>query len=186
VKTRVKTTLVQIGIPLVVLFSAILLFRIGPFIGWHLVHGFHVEVGQVRLKVPLFYRVVGDSPKTSVKLARFPGFSKGGAISVAFADPNPEPLPPQSSTTGPKLEINVVVEFSETSERRFTLAGHSGVCTESSSVIEHRVFPRADYKLLLIQCEFEKGVEVSFMGSPDSAEEFYDIMQSAQIVGEKH
>jgi len=186
VNVRFKKVFVVYGLPLVVLFAFMVASRVESFFHWHLLHGFHVEAGEVRFRVPLFYRV-DHSSNSSFTLVAVPGFLpespkhlRHGTITVSIG-PASESRAPSTDTLPVVQLVRSLdeIEFARTGEPTLTLAGREGKC------IEYRGFTPPDdvrwygEKTVKIFCRFGDDAEASFLGSAVSASDFYDIIKSA-------
>jgi hypothetical protein len=184
--SRFQRILVVYGIPLATFLAFVMLSSVERFFHWHLLHGFHVEAGEVRFRVPLFYRV-DHSSKSSFTMVAVPGLVpenpkhlRHGTITVSIGPARESRSP---STDSPPV-IQLVrsldgIEFARTGEPTLTLAGREGKCIEEGGFTRPDDVRWYGEKTVKIFCRFGDDAVASFLGSAASANDFYDIIKSA-------
>ena len=173
-------------IRLAVLFVFFLLAGLYPYWGWHLLHGFHMEVNGVRIWVPYSYHPspVFDGERV-VALTAWHGLSatprdrvRDGSILIGFDGPRQETVP---LMVGP----HPVEPYFESGEQKLTMAGRAGVCKEYAFDLASSKNSLADKDTRTIYCWFGTDLRVSFLGGPSAQRTFYAVIRSAQSMGEK-
>jgi len=189
VNSRLKAILRNYGIPLGILFSAGILWRIVPHYGWHMLHGFHAEVRDVRVWVPFSYRAVSGTPD-SLALIAFPGLNptpreevNAGTIMINFAEPDLAQRPLEITLGRGMISLNTGGPFSEKAEREITLAGRKGRCLEYGVDAGHYSHSLVDNDTIKIYCWFGNDLRVSFLGQSSSMGKFYEVLASAKTAG---
>jgi len=189
VKSRLKTILRNYGIPLGILFSVGILWRIVPHFGWHVLHGFHAEIRGVRVWVPFSYRAVSGTPN-SLALIAFRGLNptpreevNAGTIMINFADPELAQLPLEITLGQGIVSLNTAGPFSEKAEREITLAGRKGRCLEFGINAGQNSDYLVDNDTIKIYCWFGNDLRASFLGQSSSMGKFYEVLASAKPAG---
>jgi hypothetical protein len=184
VNGRFKRTLVSYGIPFGILFDAGILTRIVPHFGWHLLHGFHAEMRDVRVWVPFSYRAVSTTPG-SLALVAFRGLNptpreevKAGTIMINLAEPDRAQLPLGQGI----ISLNTDGPFVKKSEREMTMAGRKGRCLEYGINTGSNQY-LVDNDTIKIYCWFGNDLRTSFLGRSSSAREFYEVVASGVAGG---
>jgi len=146
-------------------------------IGWHFRHGFHAEVGGIRLKVPLPYEADDTAGLPSLMISKSPGrlSGPGGLIMVDY-----QKLPTQEQRDAAeallqKKGFQSGITEARVGERAVSLAGRQGTCTEYNVTMAKLRIDSYE-----IDCQFSGNVSAMLMGSPRLKNDFYDIIQSAQ------
>jgi hypothetical protein len=192
VSGRFKKMAVSYGIPLGILFSAGILTRTVPHFGWHLLHGFHCNLHDVRIWVPFSYRAVSGTPNT-LALISFRGLNptprdevKAGTILINFTEPD-EAQPPLEITLGHgMISFNTNGPLYKKSEQEMTMADRNGRCLEYGSNMRPDNNSLVDNDTIKIYCWFGNDLRASFLGQSSSAREFYEILASARTAGGTH
>ena len=186
---RFKKILVSYGIPLGILFSAGILMRTVPHFGWHLLHGFHTEIRDVRVWVPLSYRAIGGTPSTLALIA-FRGLSptpreevKAGTIMINFPEPELARLPLEITLGQGIIALNTDGPFFKKSEREMTMAGRNGRCLEYGINTGPNSESLLDNDTIKIYCWFGNDLRASFLGRSSAATAFYEVVASAKMAG---
>jgi hypothetical protein len=189
VNGRFKKTLATYGIPLGILFGAGILARIVPHFGWHLLHGFHAEIRDVRVWVPFSYRAVSATPG-SLALIAFPGLNptpreqvKAGTIMINFSEPDRAQLPLEITLGQGTISLNTDGPFFKKSEREMMMAGRNGRCLEYGINTRPNNEHLVDNDTIKIYCWFGNDLRASFLGQSSSARNFYEVVASARITG---
>lgn len=146
---------------------------------WHLRHGFHAEVGGVRVKIPLAYETSGSNGLPSLLITRMGGnmWHGGAAISIDFhKKPSPELVR--------LLELRGAMKKTKIGEQTAVFAGRSGTCVESIPQTGNERLQMGiqsmDYRE--IECWFGGNVEVTFRGTGNVKPDFYTVVQSATAI----
>jgi hypothetical protein len=151
---------------------------------WHARHGFHAELGGIRVRVPLGYEASDAAGPTSLLIIKQPGhLQRGGAsIEVDFQKlPSPEAMRAAEAMVPKRAVTNKKV-----GERTATFAGRSGTCVE---YVPEFVDPRINNLIREgdgreIDCRFGD-VAVTLIGTANLKDDFYDIIQTAEPVRRK-
>lgn len=158
---------------------------------WHIRHGFHVELGDIRVQVPLLYEA--DDPHglayitlTSLVRRVRPGFS--------FIFINVQKRGPSQRTPSQVLEMQAL-GLERINERKLTFAGRLGTCVEFSRVSKSReeilaaappnakqAMARWLNSIVDIRCAFGDDTDVSFLGTDNLRDDFYKILQHAEAI----
>lgn len=188
-KGRFKKILASYGIPLGILFSAGILMRTVPHFGWHLLHGFHTEMRDVRVWVPFSYSAVSATPG-SLALVAFRGLNptprdevKAGTIMINFSESDRAQLPLEISLGQGVISLNTNGPFFKKSEREMTMAGRNGRCLEYGINTGPNSESLVDNDTIKIYCWFGDDLRASFLGRSSSATEFYEVVASARMAG---
>jgi hypothetical protein len=189
VNRRFKKILVSYGIPLGILFGAGILMRIVPHFGWHLLHGFHTEMRDVRVWVPFSYRAVSATPG-SLALIAFRGLNptpreevKAGTIMINLAEPDRAQMPLEITLGQGIISLNTDGPFFKKSDREMTMAGRKGRCLEYGINTGRNNEYLVDNDTIKIYCWFGNDLRTSFLGQSSSAREFYEVVASATVAG---
>jgi hypothetical protein len=181
--------LVSYGIPLGILFGAGILTRIVPHFGWHLLHGFHTEMRDVRVWVSFSYRAVSATPD-SLALIAFRGLNptpreqvKAGTIMIDFSEPDRAQLPLEITLGQGIISLNTDGPFFKKSEREMTMAGRHGRCLEYGINTRPNNEYLVDNDTIKIYCWFGNDLRASFLGQSSSAGKFYEVVASARVAG---
>lgn len=151
-------------------------------LAWHIRHGSHVNVGGVRVPIPMSFEASDPSGLPSLLITRSRGllWHEGGLVDIDFRRmPSPEDeevlvaLLPKGSSTIKRKKIG---------ERAATFAGRQGKCVEYHTQL---IDPRLVIKSYEIYCRFNGDVSARFMGSPTVKDNFYNIIQTAEPLGAK-
>lgn len=184
-----KKIFVSYGIPVGILFSAGILTQTVPHFGWHLLHGFHTEMRDVRVWVPFSYRAIGGTPSTLALIA-FRGLNptpreqvKAGTILINFPEPDRAQLPLEITLGQGIISLNTDGPFFKKSEREMTMAGRNGRCREYGISTGPNGESLVDNDTIKIYCWFGNDLRASFLGRTSSATEFYEVVASARITG---
>ena len=171
---------------LVIAWAALVYFLVETqTVAWHVQHGFHAEVGGIRMRVPLSY--VADDPQglPSLTLTRRGGrLWRGGAtIMIDFRRPSPA----ANQAIEAKAPPNELIKRNKLDERTLTFAGRSGTCVEYVPQLAdsrvNAILQEADMRD--IDCWFG-GVEVELLGTASLREDLYYIIQTAEPIGRKN
>jgi hypothetical protein len=189
VSARFKNMVVSYGIPLGILFSAGILTRTVPHFGWHLLHGFHCNLHDVRVWVPFSYRAFSGTRNTLALIA-FRGLHptprdevKAGTIMINFAEPDPAQSPLEITLGQGIISLNTNGPFFKKSEQEMTMAGRNGRCLEYGINTRPNSESLVDNDTIKIYCWFGNDLRASFLGRSSSAREFYEIVASARAAG---
>lgn len=174
-----------IVLALVVVWAVLDYFSVeaGDFV-WHLRHGFHAEVGGIRVMVPFSYQA--DSPQGLPELTLIKSGGRishgGGFISIDFRHPSPQAVEAVEAMLPNKL-----VTRKRVGDRAVTFAGRSGTCVEYIPQISdsriNEIIQATDPRD--IDCWFgDLGVEL--LGSSNLKEDFYNIIRAAEPVQRKN
>ena len=185
-KDNLQKTVFTARIRLAVLSTFLLLAASYSYWGWHLLHGFHTEVNGVRIWVPYSYRVssVFDRDRV-VALTPWHGLFathrdtvKNGAILIGFVGSNQEMVPLM-------MGWHPEGQYMESGTRKLTMAGRSGECKEYAFDLASSKNSLADNDTRAIYCRFGTDLRASVLGGVSAQRKFYEVIQSAQFVGEK-
>jgi len=142
-------------------------------LAWHAQHGFHAQIGDFRVQVPLAYEA-----DDSFSISRMPGrlTGPGGFIMFDFQQRLPSPEQREAAEAlikkkGYKLPLQTV----KVAERPAAFAGRPGKCIEYSPAIAELRLVTAE-----IDCNFDGDVSVQFIGSGNLRNDFYNIIQTAE------
>jgi hypothetical protein len=189
VSGRFKKIVVSYGIPLGILFSAGILMRTVPHFGWHVLHGFHCNLRDVRVWVPFSYRAVSGTPNTLALIA-FRGLNptpreevKAGTIMINFIESEMARLPLEITLGQGIIALNTDGPFVKKDERDITMAGRKGRCLEYGINTGPNSESLVDNDTIKIYCWFGNDLRASFLGRSSSAREFYEIVASARAAG---
>ena len=148
---------------------------------WHLQHGFHAEVGGIRMRVPLTYEADAPNGLPELTITRISGraWHGGGFIMINFRRPSTE-----AEEAALAMLPNKLVTRQKVGERALTFAGRPGMCVEyiphaGDSLLNHylQAMNARD-----IDCWFgDVGVEL--LGSAKLKDDLYNIIQTAQPIG---
>jgi hypothetical protein len=148
---------------------------------WHLRHGFHAEVGGIKVRIPLAYETDGSNGLASLLITRMSGnmWHGGGAISIDFhKQPSPEVVR--------LLESRGAMKKTKIGQQTASFAGRSGNCVESTPQTGNERLQRSMQSIDFreIRCWFGGDVEVTFRGTANLKNDFYSIIQSAALAQE--
>lgn len=150
---------------------------------WHLRHGFHAEIGGIRVRVPLAYEADDPHGLSSLSITRLPSrlWHKGGVIIIYFQKlPSPEAMESADALLR-KSDPGTGMKRMRVGERTAMFAGRQGTCVEYNAEIVRP--PVNGYE---IQCRFGADVSVELIGSPDLKNDFYDMIRTAEAVKRKN
>ncbi len=167
-------------------------------LGWHLHHGFHADLNQVRFWVPLAYEANSDMTHGILFLRTIPpsflhkfvppGDLKFAFIHVVFWNPDAGQVPSRSLEEALRsVEVPLLRRgFQKTGERQAVLAGQEGRCLEYSGppFVDAGV-PFGD-KNIQIFCYFGDWANANFSGTPKAVEDFYSLLRTAARAPEPH
>ncbi len=183
-KRRIKAYIIVV-IALIVAYSASIYSstEISALI-WHARHGFHAQLGGIRVRVPLAYEASDAAGPTSLLIIKQAGhLQRGGAtIIVDF-----QKLPSlEAMQTAEAMLRKPAVTNKKVGERTATFAGRSGTCVE---YVPEFADPRInelirEHDMREIDCRFGD-VAVSLIGTANLKDDFYDIIQTAEPVRRK-
>ena len=152
-------------------------------IGWHLRHGMHVDGAGVRVRVPLLFEAIASAD--SITLSTTPGkartrlFHSPSAL-IILSDKKPvagsdAPLP-NADMLARTREQHEHLGSKLTAQRDIRLGNDKLTCLQ---------FEGGEFILGVdVWCAPEKGGPlVSFGGSPQLVNEFYNLLQSAERIG---
>lgn len=148
-------------------------------VAWHIRHGFHTQIRDVRVQVPLAYQADDMHGLPWFSISRSPGrFSgPGGFIIFDFRRlPSPEDMEAAEALLRQK-DTQIRVRRVKLAERPATFAGRQGKCVEYSEL------PLADTE---IDCRFDGDASAQFIGSSNLKNNFYNIIQTAEPVQRKN
>ena len=150
---------------------------------WHARHGFHAQIGDIRVRVPLAYEADDAHGLPWSSISRMPGrFSgPGGFILFDFQKlPSPADMEAADALLRQK-GFNAQFQNVKLAERSATFAGRKGRCIEYGvEIVELR------QKGTDIDCRFEGDVSAHFIGSSSLRDDFYKIIQTAEPVKKKN
>jgi hypothetical protein len=158
-------------------------------LAWHVGHGSSAETNGIKLHVPtLYWANLDSSSKPTLNLtsltgrARFnimrPSKLRQATISFRFD----KLVSPPEVASGRWSEIWTQRGYQQTAERPATLAGRQGKCREYSGAplqVEKTSFGDKDIQIF---CYFGNDILAIFGGTPAAADDFYNIIQTAQAV----
>jgi hypothetical protein len=154
-------------------------------LAWHVLHGFHAELGEIRVRIPLAYQANVPAEGATLILTRYSGRAWPDAEDLIFVDFGKHPSfeARQAVWAG-----SVSVEQKKIGERTATFAGRKGNCVESIPVFERVYHQELLEKLHMraIECSFGDDVVVEFIGSANLEDDFYNFIQTAEPVQRKH
>ena len=145
---------------------------------WHVRHGFHTQIRDVRVRVPLAYQVDDTHGLPWFSFTRLPGrlSGPGGFIMFDFRRlPSPEDMEAAEALLRQK-DTQTQVQRVRLAERPATFAGRQGRC------VEYSVLPLQDAE---IDCRFDGDASVQFIGSSNLRDGFYRMIQTAEPVKRK-
>jgi hypothetical protein len=189
VKSRLQKMGVTVGIPFAVVFVFSMVAGSFPYWGWHLLHGFHTEVNGVRIGVPYFYRADTFDGRVVALSAWRPTFVthrgdvNAGYMLIGFIGPNHEEVP---FIIGPRpgpIEFVLSGPYQESGERKLTMAGRAGECKEYAFDLASSRNSLADKDTRTVYCWFGTDLRASFLGGASAQRKFYELIQSAELVG---
>lgn len=182
---RLQKMVLWYGIPLAILFAAVMFSRTVPFWGWHLLHGFHIKTNGIRVWVPLNYRAVEIDGQGSIVLLPFPGFSsspsdwvKSGTVMIDFGESRAAKPLEITLGQGP-VALDTESGFTKKSERELVMAGRKGHCSEYAGDVR-RGASLTDQDTIKVYCWFGENVRASFLGRPSNEQKFFEIVASAR------
>ena len=150
-------------------------------LAWHARHGFHTQIGGIRVQVPLAYEADDSS-----SISRMPGrlTGPGGLIMFNFQKTlSPEDMETRMKAAEAQLRqrsFKAQVQKVKLAERAATFAGRKGRCVEYGvDVVEPRLHSAE------IDCSFDGDVSVQLIGSSNLRDDFYNIIQTAEPVKRK-
>jgi hypothetical protein len=186
VKSRLQKIVLRYGIPLAILFSAVLFSRTAPFWGWHLLHGFHIKTNGVRIWVPLTYRAVEADGQGSIALLPFQGlfpspsdWVRSGTVMIDFVDSRASASPLEVTLGNGPITLNTRNGFVKKNEREVSMAGRRGHCSEYVSNDQPDPSGLVGQSTVNVYCQFED-VRASFLGSSSNEPKFFEIVASAR------
>jgi hypothetical protein len=150
---------------------------------WHLRHGFHAEIGGIRVRVPLAYEADDPHGLSSLSITRLPSrlWRKGGFIIIDFQKlPSPEAMESADALLR-KSDPGTGMKRIRVGERTAIFAGRQGTCVEYNAETVRP--PVSGYE---IQCRFGADVSVELIGSPDLKNDFYEMIRTAEAVRRKN
>ena len=142
---------------------------------WHVRHGFHTQIRNVRVQVPLAYQADDTHGLPWFSISRMPGrfIGPGGFIIFDFRRlPSPEDMEEAEALLRQK-DTQTHVQRVRLAERPATFAGRQGRCVEYSEL----TLEDAE-----IDCRFDGDVSAQFIGSSNLRNDFYKIIQTAEPV----
>lgn len=165
-------------------------------LGWHLHHGFHVEMHEIQFRIPLSYEANSDFSNGILFMKSIPGrfLYKVTApeqlnfalIGIGFRSP-PDAFAPSMMPLAAVMQrlgqTLVNRNYQKTGERAVTLAGRPGNC------LEYNGPPLADggipigNKNIQIFCSFDDQASATFSGTPKAVEDFYSLLKTAKPIG---
>lgn len=181
-----KKRLKLYGLVIVGLVAATILIQYGfaelSAIAWHVRHGFHAEVGGIRLRVPLLYEADDPHGLPSLFISRSPGLlGPGGFITVDFQKlPTKEQRDAAEGLLKEKGFQSGITEV-RAGKRIVSLAGRQGTCTEYNVTMN-----KLRINSYEINCQFSGDVSTMLMGSARLKNDFYSIIESAQPLEAKN
>jgi hypothetical protein len=154
---------------------------------WHVRHGFHTQIGDVRVRVPLGYEADDPHGLPSFSISKFPGrlSGLGGFITFNFRRlPSLDAMEAAMDAADVQLRLKGVktqVQRVKLAERSVTFAGRQGICVEySAEIVELRL------RSSEIDCRFDGDVSVQYIGSSNLRDDVYNIIQTAEPVTRKN
>jgi hypothetical protein len=140
---------------------------------FELPHGFHLDVHGIRLQTPMFYTTSTGSAydEYSFSTMASPTRHKNASITVDF-----KKQPPGLGLQPFSTEMQQKMGWRLAKRRAVVLAGRTGDCFGYTDK-----FGMAD-----IQCSFGTDLRTSFMGSPNSIDDFYIFMSKAEKLPRKN
>ncbi len=153
---------------------------------WHLRHGFHAEVADVRMKVPFSYQAESPKGLPELTMTRFAGrvWHGAGSISVDFwKHPSPEA---RLAAMAMLPKDKQIFTLKKVGERTTMFAGRPGKCIESTPEFDEASLQNQLKDTLDIECSFGDDAEAMFIGTANLKGDFYKIIQSAESVRRKN
>jgi hypothetical protein len=153
-------------------------------LAWHVRHGFHAELGGIRMRVPLSYEADDPTGLPGLTMIRRSGrlWRGGGIITIDFNQPSPEALQAIEA-----MHPNKLIEKNKVGERTVTFAGRTGTCIEyipqTTDTLLNELIKATGSRD--IDCWFG-GVGVELLGTASLKEDFYNIIQTAEPTGRKN
>lgn len=177
---------IAVSAALLVIGAALDYFRVESWtLAWHVRHGFHAELGDLRLRVPFLYEADDPNGLPWIDITHYPGrVSKGfSLITVDFH-------PPRSAEDWRSGRWETVMQkmgLKRVRERSIAFAGRPGECFEY--IQDQSGTQEAARRLIQgtgqIFCSFGN-VDVDFMGTTSLEDEFYGFIQAAESVHRKN
>jgi len=167
------------GMLLTGIFAAVLVVDLALFgpqilaLALGLPHGFHRDVHGIRFHTPVFYMNSTGSAYDEYDFTTMPSPTrhKNAMITVDFKKQAAGIIPQPFSQ-----EMQQKMDWRLANRRAVVLAGRTGNCFEYTDK-----FGMAD-----IQCSFGTDLRTSFMGSPNSIDDFYIFMSKAEELPRKN
>jgi hypothetical protein len=161
---------------------------------WHRRHGNFVDAGTVRLRIPSAYIADIGANRLGATVTAEPGLfvirsfpqekMRLGRMEFWFQNPK-ELLKPVWGQRIRELMGGVFTakHFHHVADRSYSLAGKDGICSEYSITYHGEVYYGTRFNIV---CTFGEDGYAEFEGTPPSAHDFYQVIESAQMSQEKN
>jgi hypothetical protein len=151
---------------------------------WHGRHGFHAELGGIRVRIPLSYEAEDPHGLPSLLIMRLSShlWRGSGFINIDFRkQPTPEAMQAAEAML-PKGSVGV--KRTKVGERTAVFAGRQGTCVEFIPEIDNSLINKLirERDIRDIDCRFGSDLSVRFMGSVNLKSDFYNVIQTAESV----
>ncbi len=183
--SRLQNMVLRYGIPLAILFAAVLFSKTAPFWGWHLLHGFHAKTNGVRIWVPLSYRAIQYEERFGMTLVAYRGLFptpqddvKAGTMMIDFVEFNQPHLPLEIRFGSGAIGLNTEGPFRKKSEWIIPMAGRNGSCVEYAGDGAPDSF--VDQDTVKVYCWFGDDLRASFFGDSSGKQKFLEMIESAR------
>lgn len=148
---------------------------------WHIKHGFHAELGDIRVHVPFSYEASDPQGLGYISLSRYSGKFWDGFSDITIDLQN-------RNHAGNLPSVMERLGLKKVYEQPTTFAGRSGVCVDYTHDVQDTGGDPVAHVLLLTRetfCVFGDSAIVHFMGTPDLKEDFYKILETAEPIRRK-
>jgi hypothetical protein len=154
-------------------------------LAWHLAHGSSAELGGVKFKVPILYHADISSYSSTTTLVmmstkgRIRSRLKGPSATVmGFASQGKGVIPENFLETMDKAWAHQ--GYRQTAEKLVTLAEREGKCHEYNAPPLHSEKISLAVSNIEIACLFGDEFVATFMGAPNTINDFYEVIRTAQ------
>jgi hypothetical protein len=150
---------------------------------WHVRHGFHTQIGDIKVRVPLAYEADDPHRLPSHSISRMPGRLSGPGGIIMFDFQRRLPSPEQMKAAEALLQkkgFKSPLQIVKVAERPAVFAGRPGKCIEYSAEVGELALGTE------IDCGFEGDVSAQYIGSSNLRDDFYNIIQTADRVKRKN
>ena len=184
--TRVSVYVIVVSALLVTAGAAKRYYTEITHLAWHARHGFHAEIGGIRVHVPLSWEAEDPHGAPSLDMIRLPGhFWQGfGSVSISFWKLPPPEAEEAAAALLQKKGFRIGEKRTKVEERTAVFAGKPGKCVEYISAFDdsriNKLIRESDMRN--IECRFGSNVSVELIGSANLKDDVYDIIQTAEPV----